>query len=88
MAHNGHRPNLRDLAPEVAFYPFRSEFEYEDFTAITDKLAPSEKSHTLAVARTCLRWCIKPPRRYIARSPLEGFLIVPGKALKRILKTG
>jgi hypothetical protein len=32
-----------------------SEREYEDFTAITDKLAPSEKSHTLAVAGTFLR---------------------------------
>lgn len=63
-----------------------SELEYEDFTAITDKLAPSEKSHTLAVARTFLRWCVKPPRRYIPHSPLEGVLIVPGKARKRILK--
>jgi integrase len=63
-----------------------SDLEYEDFTAITDPLAPSEKSHTLAVARTFLRWCVKPPRRYIAHSPLEGVLIVPGKARKRILK--
>jgi integrase len=63
-----------------------SELEYEDFTRITDKLAPSEKSHCPAVARTFLRWCVKPPRRYIAHSPLEGVLIVPGKARKRILK--
>jgi hypothetical protein len=63
-----------------------SALEYEDFTAITDPLAPSEKSHTLAVARTFLRWCVKPPRRYIPHSPLEGVLIVPGKARKRILK--
>ncbi len=63
-----------------------SDIEYEDITAITDKLAPSEKSHCLAVARTFLRWCVKPPRRYILHSPLEGVLIVPGKARKRILK--
>ena len=63
-----------------------SDIEYEDITAITDKLATSEKSHCLAVARTFLRWCVKPPRRYILHSPLEGVLIVPGKARKRILK--
>jgi hypothetical protein len=63
-----------------------SELEYEDFTAITDPLAPSEKSHTLAVARTFLRWCVKPPRRYIPHSPLEGVLIAAGKARKRTLK--
>jgi integrase len=63
-----------------------SDLEYEDFTAITDKLAPSEKSHTLAVARTFMRWCVQPPRRYIPHSPLEGVVIVPGKRRKRILK--
>jgi hypothetical protein len=44
-----------------------SDLEYEDFTAITDKLAPSEKSHCLAVARTSLRWCVRPPRRSRAK---------------------
>lgn len=63
-----------------------SDLEYEDFTGITDKLAPSEKSHTLAVARTFMRWCVQPPRRYIPHSPLEGVVIVPGKSRKRILK--
>ena len=62
------------------------EIEYENVTEITDKLAPSEQSHCLAVARTFLRWCVKPPRRYIPHSPLEGVLIVPAKARKRILK--
>jgi hypothetical protein len=28
----------------------------------------------------------QPPRRYIPHSPLEGVVIVPGKARKRILK--
>jgi len=63
-----------------------SNVEYEDFIEITEKLAPSEKSHCLAVARTFLRWCVRPPRRYIPHSPLEGIVIVPGKARKRILK--
>jgi integrase len=62
------------------------EIEYEDVTAITDGLAPSEKSHCLAVARTFLRWCVQPPRRYIPHSPLEGVQVVPGKRRKRILK--
>jgi integrase len=61
--------------------------EYEDFTEITDNLARSEKSHTLAVARTFLRWCVRPPRRYISHSPLEGVKVEPGKGRKRILKS-
>jgi integrase len=64
-----------------------AEIEYEDIAKITEKLAPSEKSHSLAVARTFLRWCVKPPRRYIPHSPLEGVLVEPGKGRKRILKS-
>jgi len=58
------------------------ELEYEDFTRITNKLAPSEKSHCLAVARTFLRWCVKPPRRYIAHSRTEN---VVRTVVRRIL---
>lgn len=63
-----------------------SEIAYEDVTGIADKLKVSEKSHCLAVARTFLRWCVKPPRRYIPHSPLEGVVVVAGKGRKRILK--
>jgi integrase len=63
-----------------------SDLEYEDFIAISDKLPPSEQSHCLAVARTFLRWCVRPPRRYIPHSPLEGVVVVAGKGRKRILK--
>jgi integrase len=63
-----------------------SEITYEDVTSIADKLKVSEKSHCLAVARTFLRWCVKPPRRYIPHSPLEGVVVVAGKGRKRILK--
>jgi integrase len=63
-----------------------SDVEYEDVTAITANLAPSEQSHCLAVARTFLRWCVQPPRRYIPHSPLEGVKVTAGKARKRILK--
>ena len=63
-----------------------SDLEYEDVSGIAGKLKVSEKSHCLAVARTFLRWCVKPPRRYIPHSPLEGVKVEPGKGRKRILK--
>jgi integrase len=58
---------------------------YEDVIALTDMLPPSEKAHCLAVGRTFLRWCVKPPRRYLSHSPLEGVEIKLGKARKRVL---
>jgi len=42
---------------------------------------PSEKLHAFRVLRTFLRWCVKPPRRYLMRSPLEGYE-PPGKDKK------
>jgi integrase len=36
-------------------------------------LARSEALHSFRVARTLFRWCVRPPRRYIAHSPLEGY---------------
>ena len=63
---------------------------YETITRITDKLAdtPSEQAHALAIARTFLRWCARPPRRYIPHSPLEGLQLGPGKTRKRVLDNG
>jgi integrase len=62
-----------------------SDISYEDITAITDPLSRGEKRNTLAVGRTFFRWCVRPPRRYIKHSPLEGVeLPKPGKR-KRIL---
>jgi integrase len=63
-----------------------SDIEYEDVSAIAAKLKVSEKSHCLAVARTFLRWCVQPPRRYLPHSPLEGVKVEPGRGRKRILK--
>ena len=34
---------------------------------------PSEQLHAFRVLRTFLRWCTRPPRRYIRHSPLEGY---------------
>jgi integrase len=62
------------------------DITYEQVTGITDALAPSEGAHCLAVARTFFRWCVKPPRRYIPHSPLEGVAVVVGKPRKRLLK--
>jgi integrase len=63
-----------------------SEIEYDDVSGIAAKLKVSEKSHCLAVARTFLRWCVQPPRRYLPHSPLEGVKVEPGRGRKRILK--
>jgi hypothetical protein len=40
-----------------------------------DKLAdrPSEQLHAYRYVRTFLRWCTRPPRRYIRHSPMEGY---------------
>jgi integrase len=63
-----------------------AEIEYDDVVNLTKHLPPSEAAHTLAVARTFFRWCVRPPRRYIAHSPLEGVQIKLAKKRKRILK--
>jgi integrase len=62
------------------------DLTYEDFTAITDALKPSMKAHVLAFARIFLNWCVRPPRRYIPHSPLEGVEVKSGKKRKRFLK--
>jgi integrase len=61
------------------------DIEYEDITSITDKLPRGEKRNTLAVARTFFRWCVRPPRRYIKHSPLEGMELPKARKRKRIL---
>ena len=37
------------------------------------KGTPSEQLHAFRAIRTMLRWSTRPPRRYIAHSPLEGY---------------
>jgi len=61
---------------------------YEAIIEIVEPLPKSEKAHALAVLRTFLRWCVKPPRRYIPHSPLEGVEITLAKPRKRVLKDG
>jgi integrase len=52
-----------------------SEITDGDITRQLARLAktPSEQLHAFRVLRTFLRWCTRPPRRYIPHSPLEGY---------------
>ena len=61
------------------------DIAYENIVAVTTELKKSEGAHALAVARTFFRWCVRPPRRYIPHSPLEGVEITLSKKRKRIL---
>ena len=37
------------------------------------KATPSSQLHVYRAVRTFLNWCVRPPRRYISRSPMEGY---------------
>lgn len=73
----------RHFLPEFAKTPLR-KITYERVTEITDRLreTPSEQAHTLATIRCYLRWCARPPRRYIPHSPLEGLQIKLGNTCR------
>lgn len=62
-----------------------SDISYEDITEITDPLSRGEKRNILAVCRTFFRWCVRPPRRYIKHSPLEGLELPKAGKRKRVL---
>jgi integrase len=63
-----------------------AELTYETIVDCVKGAAPSEAAHALVICRAFLRWCVKPPRRYIPHSPLEGIELKPAKKRKRILK--
>jgi len=50
------------------------------------QLSRSERRNTLAVGRTFFRWCVRPPRRYLKHSPLEGVELPKPRKGKRILE--
>ncbi len=62
-----------------------ADISYDEITGIIHPLAHSEKRNTLAVGRTFFRWCVRPPRRYLKHSPLEGVEIPKAGKRKRIL---
>lgn len=55
----------------------------EDISGVLDKLkkTPSAQLHVYRAARAFLKWCTRPPRKYIKRSPMEGYE-PPGKDKK------
>jgi integrase len=46
-----------------------------DVKSCLDKLSatPSEQLHAFRAVRCFLRWCTRPPRRYLKHSPMEGY---------------
>ncbi len=62
------------------------DLTFEEIMACIKDVSPGEASHALAVAHIFLRWCVRPPRRFIPHNPLEGIYIAPPKKRKRVLK--
>lgn len=54
-----------------------------DIRRALDKLAdrPSQQLHAYRAVRAFLKWCSRPPRRYLPHSPMEGYA-PPGKDRK------
>jgi integrase len=62
------------------------ELQYEDVVACVKDASKSEAAHAIAVCRAFLRWCVRPPRRYMTHSPLEGVQVALSKKRKRVLE--
>ena len=62
------------------------ELQYEEVIACVKDASPSEAAHAIAVCRAFLRWCVRPPRRYLPHSPLEGVEVKTSRKRKRVLK--
>lgn len=77
------RPRTKSEARRILARHFLPAFRSTVLSDVTDtgirreldKLAhvPSEQLHAFRFLRTMLRWCTRPPRRYIRFSPLEGY---------------
>jgi integrase len=77
------RPRVKVEAKRLLEKHFVPSFGPSVLTSITDgeigrELAalsktPSEQLHAFRIVRTFLRWCTRPPRRYLKHSPLEGY---------------
>lgn len=63
-----------------------TELLYEEIINCVENVSKSEAGHALAVCRAFLRWCVRPPRRYIAHSPLEGLQVKQAGKRKHTLK--
>lgn len=81
--YKGKSPRTRHEAKRLLENHFLPTFRHTNLPDITDdeigkqlkKLShvPSEQLHAFRVMRAFLRWCTRPPRRYISHSPLEGY---------------
>lgn len=60
------------------------DITYEQVIALTKNLPKSVARNCLATGRTFFKWCQRPPRRYIAHSPLEGVELPKAKKRQRI----
>lgn len=60
-----------------------AEIDEADISAVLDKLikTPSTRLHLYRATRTFLKWCTRPPRKWIKHSPMEGYE-APGKDKK------
>src|SRR4029077_16044661 len=77
------RPRVKAEAKRHLEKHFLPAFAKRSLDTLTDsdigdelaKLAdrPSEQLHAFRILRTFLRWCTRPPRRYIPHNPLEGY---------------
>lgn len=81
--------NYRDAAPLTKYQVSRllekhfksleamqlTEIDDADIKKALDKLSdrPSEQLHAYRSIRAFLTWCVRPPRRYIRHSPMEGY---------------
>jgi integrase len=61
------------------------DLTFEEITERVEGVPQGGANHALAVAHIFLRWCTRPPRRYIPHNPLEGIQIQPSKKRKRVL---
>ncbi|MBS4082908.1 MAG: site-specific integrase [Rhizobiales bacterium] len=81
--YRGKRPRTKHEVERLLTKHFIPVFGKKPVAEITDgdvggvlsKLArvPSEQLHAFRAVRAMLKWCTRPPRRYIAHSPLEGY---------------
>jgi hypothetical protein len=81
--YRGKRPRTKKEATRLLEKHFLPAFRATLLSDVSDqdigrrlaKLAqtPGEQLHAFRMLRTFLRWCTRPPRRYIPHSPLEGY---------------
>ncbi len=57
-----------------------------EINRIVSGLGKSSKTQTLAALRTFFNWCVRPPRRYLAHSPLDGLQLPQPQTRKRVLR--